>query len=394
MSFHYHRYARNRFSRPVLSCSRAEGFQRKSLRCGRQTLTLSNYSHVLSNQFFLNALGNSLAIAAAAFALTIAIGVPFAFCIARLPIGGKAALLALAALPLVLPSFVSAYALVLMFGRAGIVTGAMRIIDAVRVDLRMKGIIMTYTLTLYPYVVLPTTAAFRSVDISIEEAARYRFLRLRMLRTVTLPIMMPSILAGGLLVFIEAMENLAPDELAEDKPILAVETFKLFVGETAANPSSAGVLGVLLIFCTIVALLIQRNVSARRYYATGARRAPPLLAVSRPWRVAGAAFCWTIIAAALVPFVAVIVISFMRFHGPVLHYEFSLDNFAQLLQRSTGRWSIRFSSPISAACVATLIGVPIGYLLVRRRSRVSALARIVATSHLQSPGRCWASALC
>ena len=84
-----------------------------------KTLTLSNYPHVLSNRFFLNALGNSLMVASAAFALTIMIGVPFAFCVARLPIGGKTALLALSALPLVLPSFVSAYALVLMFGAEG-----------------------------------------------------------------------------------------------------------------------------------------------------------------------------------------------------------------------------------------------------------------------------------
>ena len=51
-----------------------------------KTLTLANYSYVLSNRFFLDALGNSLMIAAAAFALTIMIGVPFAFCVARLPI--------------------------------------------------------------------------------------------------------------------------------------------------------------------------------------------------------------------------------------------------------------------------------------------------------------------
>lgn len=348
-----------------------------------KTLTLSNYIDVLSNRFFLNALSNSLVIAAAAFSLTIAIGVPFAFCVARLPIGGKAALLALAALPLVLPSFVSAYALVLMFGRAGIVTGAMRSIGIPFESIYgMKGIITTYTFTLYPYVVLPTVAALRSVDVSIEEAAQnLGSSRTRMLRTVTLPIVLPSILAGGLLVFIEAMENFGvPFVLAEDQPVLAVETFKLFAGETATNPASAGVLGVVLIFCTIVALLIQRNVLARRYYATGTRGALPLLAVSRALRFVGSTYCWTVIAAALVPFVAVIVISFMRFNGPVLHYEFSLDNFGQLLQRSYRPLTNTLFLSISAALAATLIGVPIGYLLVRRRSRLSALLEIVATS--------------
>ena len=99
-----------------------------------------------------------------------------------------------------------------------------------------------------------------------------------MLRTVTLPLVLPSILAGGLLVFIEALENFGvPFVLAEDRPILSVEAYKLFVGETTDNPASAGVLGVLLIVCTIVALLIQRGVLARRHYATGARRSAPLL---------------------------------------------------------------------------------------------------------------------
>ena len=201
------------------------------------------------------------------------------------------------------------------------------------------------------------------------------------LRTVTLPIVLPSILAGGLLVFIEAMENFGvPFVLAEDQPVLAVETFKLFAGETAANPATAGVLGIVLIFCTIVALLIQRNVLARRYYATGARRAPPLLAVGGAFRFVGSAYCWTVISAALVPFVAVVVISFMRFNGPVLHYEFSLDNFEQLLRRSYRPLSNTLFLSISAALAATLIGVPTGYLLVRRRSRLSALLEIVATS--------------
>ena len=96
------------------------------------SFTLANYASMLSNRFFLNGLTNSLTIAAAAAVLAVLVGVPFAFCLARLPIGGKPALLALAALPLVLPSFVGAYALVLLFGRSGIVTGASAVASAFR----------------------------------------------------------------------------------------------------------------------------------------------------------------------------------------------------------------------------------------------------------------------
>jgi len=347
------------------------------------TLTFANYLSVLSNRFFLQGLTNSLTIAAAAAAFAILIGVPFAFVLARLPVGGKPALLALAALPLVLPSFVGAYALVLLFGRAGIVTGMLQSLGIPFESIYgAKGIVLVYALTLYPYVVLPTVAAFKSVDVSVEEAAQNLGASPgRMLRTVTLPLVLPSILAGGLLVFIEALENFGvPFVLAEDKPILAVEAYKLFVGETASNPASAGVLGMLLIACTVAALLIQRGILARRHFATRARGATPLLAVSPPMRRLGAVYCWTVIVAALVPFATVVVASFLEFRGPVLQYGLSLDNFAQLFQRSYRPLTNTVLLATLAAAGAAIIGVPVAYVVVRHRSRLSALLDVVATS--------------
>jgi iron(III) transport system permease protein len=348
-----------------------------------KNFTLSNYVNILSSRFFINGFTNSLTIAAAAAASAVLVGVPFAFCLARLPIRGKAALLALAALPLVLPSFVSAYALVLLFGRSGVVTGMLQSIGIPFESIYgAKGIIVVYALTLYPYVVLPVTAAFKAIDVSVEEAAQnLGSSRARVLRTVTLPLVLPSILAGALLVFIEALENFGvPFVLAEDQTILSVEAYKLFVGETTDNPASAGVLGVLLVGCTVAALLLQRAILSRHHYATAARRSAPLLQVSPAMRRLGATYCWILAGAAIVPFAAVVVISLMQFSGPVLHFGFSIDNFKQLFQRSYRPLSNTLLLATLAACGATLIGVPVGYIVARHRSRVSALIDIMATS--------------
>jgi iron(III) transport system permease protein len=345
--------------------------------------TLRNYTDMLADPFYLTGLGNSLMIAAAAAALTVVVGVPFAFCLARLPIGGKAVLLALAALPLVLPSFVSAYALVLMLGRAGIVTGALHAIGIpFRSIYGAGGIIAVYVLTLYPYVVMPALAAFKAVDVSMEEAAQNLGAPpARMLRTVMLPLVMPSILAGALLVFIEALENFGvPFVLAEDRPILSVEAYKLFVGETSDNPGSAGVLGMLLIVCTVIAMLVQRRLLARRGYATSARRAAPLLMVRPALRRCAAAWCWLLVGTALVPFAAVIVISLMQFKGPVMYPAFSLGNFAQLFGESFRPLRNTLLLASLAAAGALIIGVPIGYVVTRFRSRATATLDIVATS--------------
>ena len=346
-------------------------------------LTLANYTDMLSDPFYLQGLANSLMIAAAAAALAVVVGVPFAFALARLPIGGKAVLLALAALPLVLPSFVSAYALVLMFGRAGIVTGWLHAIGIPFGSIYgAKGIIAVYVLTLYPYVVMPTVAAFKAVDVSMEEAAQnLGATPARMLRTVMLPLVLPSILAGALLVFIEALENFGvPFVLAEDRPILSIEAYKLFVGETSDNPASAGVLGMLLIACTVIALLVQRRLLARRGFATAARRAAPIIGAGRPVRWGAAAYCWLLVGVALVPFAAVIVISLMQFKGPVMYPAFSLGNFAQLFGQSYRPLANTLLLSTLAGVGALAIGVPIGYVITRFRSRLTGAIDILATS--------------
>lgn len=347
-----------------------------------EKFTFANYLKVLGRPFYRAAVTNTLTIGVIATITTTLISVPFAFALARLPVPGKAVILALAAMPLVLPSFVSAYAIVLLLGRAGIVTqwlnawgiGFGSIYGA-------GGIVLVYTLTLYPYVLLPTMAGFRAVDVSVEEAAQsLGSSPRRTLWTVTLPIVIPSILAGGLLVFIETLENFGvPFVLAEDMPIFAVEAFKLFIGETAPNPSSAGVLGVLLILTTAAVLLIQRRYLSARRFATGTRAAPPILKVGTGLRIAAAVYCWTVVLLALVPFFAIVVLSFMEFRGPVLHPNFSLDNFRILFERSTRPLINTLIFATLAAMAVTLVGVPIAYVVTRVRSTLATVLDVIAT---------------
>ncbi|MBI3513914.1 MAG: iron ABC transporter permease [Proteobacteria bacterium] len=343
--------------------------------------TLANYARMLTRPLFYRSLANSLTVALWATVATVAIGVPLAVCLARLAVPGKTALLALAALPLVLPSFVGAYALVLLLGRAGIVTTALQSLGVPFGSIYgMPGLVLTYTLTLFPYVVLPTLAALKAVDVSIEEAGQnLGAARARVLFTVTLPVVLPSILAGALLVFMEALENFGvPFVLAEDMPVLSVQAYKLFVGEVGANPASAGVLAVMLVACTTGALLLQRTYIARRRYATQARAAPPEWPARRGLRLGAALYCWGVVLFALVPFGAVIVLSFVRFRGPVSTGELGFDNFVLLFARSPEPLFNTILLASGAAAGATLLGVPIGYVLTRTRSSLTHLLDVLA----------------
>jgi iron(III) transport system permease protein len=346
------------------------------------TLTLEHYGKVLARAYYRASLINTLSIGLLATLVTTLLAVPLAFTIARLDFPGKLLLIGLAALPLVLPSFVGAYALLLLLGRSGIVT---QVLNAWGVPFGSiygtPGIVTVYALTLYPYVLLPTLAGFKAIDASVEEAAQnLGSSRLRTIWTVTLPIVIPSILSGALLVFIETIENFGvPVVLAEDKPILAVEAYKLFIGETATNPSAASVLGTLLIFLTATVLIIQRRYLANRHFATRASLATPTIKVQRSWRIIGVVYCWAVVLLALIPFFAIVVLSFMEFRGPVLHSAFSFKNYEELFATAGGPLRNTLMFATLAALATVLIGAPIGWVVTRTRSVWVSLLDVTAT---------------
>ena len=162
---------------------------------GSGSFTLANYTQIFASKYYLNSISNSLLAASFATVGATLIGTPLAFCLARVDIPGKTVLSTLATLPLVLPSFVAAYALVLLFGHAGVVTSGLREIGIPMGPIYgLPGITIVFLLTLYPYVLMPSIAGFRAIDISIEEAARnLGGSRLHAFRTVLLPVAMPAL---------------------------------------------------------------------------------------------------------------------------------------------------------------------------------------------------------
>jgi iron(III) transport system permease protein len=341
---------------------------------GSGAFTLANYGEIFRSGYYVRSITNSLIASACATVGATVIGVPLAWCMARVRLPGRTLLFTLASLPLVLPSFVAAYALVLLFGHAGVITTALRDLGIpISSIYGLPGIVAVFSLTLYPYVLMPTMAGFRAIDISVEEAARnLGGSRWRVFRTVLLPVVTPAVMAGALLVFIETLENFGvPAVLAEDRPFLSVDIFKLFAGEADNNPAGAGALSVLLIIGTALVLLVQRRYLAKRRFTTNARTAPPPLPLSRGWHAVAVIYSWGIVLLSLLPFAAVLMISFLRFSGPVLTWVPAVSNYTDLLAGSYEPLYNTLILATVAAFIATIIGAPIGYIVTRHRGRLS-----------------------
>ena len=152
------------------------------------------------------ALRLSLETSLGALAVSVALGVPLAWVLARHRFAGRSLVRALVTLPMVLPPVVGGIALLYAFGRRGFAGGLLYDLTGWRFVFNTSGAIMAEAFVAMPFLIVTAEAAFRSMDRRAEEAAAtlgaspsYRF------RRVTLPAVAPALVAGAALTWARAL---------------------------------------------------------------------------------------------------------------------------------------------------------------------------------------------
>ncbi len=161
---------------------------------------------VLAESQVVEALRLSLICASAATVLSLLFGVPLAWVLARARFRGRGLLRALVTLPLVLPPVVGGVALLLAFGRRGIVGQYLDAWFGFTLPFTTLGVVVAETFVAMPFLIVTVEGAFRSADRGFEEAAAtLGASRLTVFRRVTLPLIGPSLVAGSVLCWARAL---------------------------------------------------------------------------------------------------------------------------------------------------------------------------------------------
>ncbi|MBM4421103.1 MAG: molybdate ABC transporter permease subunit [Chloroflexi bacterium] len=160
----------------------------------------------LSAPAVIDALRLSMITSLGATAISVVLGVPLAWVYARVEFPGKLVLRALTTLPMVLPPVVGGIALLVAFGRRGVFGEPLFDLFGLRLPFSTAGVIVAETFVAMPFLVLTVEAALRSMDRRYEDAARtLGASRVRVFRTVTLPLVGPAIGAGMVLCWARAL---------------------------------------------------------------------------------------------------------------------------------------------------------------------------------------------
>ena len=341
-----------------------------------ETIDFANFTFYNFERFFISiayqkAFMHSMVVSLAATFFSTLLALPAAFAISRISMPFRNVLLSLSVIPLISPPFIGAYAWITLFGKSGIITHYLQTWFGIEMPIIYgpTGIILALSLSYYPYVLLIVQGSLAAADPFIEESAFVMGAsRWRIIRTITFPLVIPSIAAGAIIVFIKALGNFGvPAILGGEYYVLP--TMIYFQVHGFFNLNGASAIAMVNVLLTLLAILLMSHVNKGRGHVTvtgSTRRAVQINGLGA--RIFANTYCWGLLLIALTPHIMVFYSSFaVRWIGTLFPTEFGFDNYFRILSEV----QVPFTNSIILASSATVICVVFGtltaYTSVRRR---------------------------
>ena len=351
--------------------------------------TLANYAKFFGKAAYRKVLGNTLKVSTCATLLGVLLGLPMAYVTTRFNIWGKKVIKACVVLSMLSPPFIGAYSWILLLGKAGYITQFFQ--NTFGIDIGtiygFKGILLVFTLKLFPYVFMYTSTALENFDSSLEEASEslgvHGFARIR---RVTLPIILPTILSAALIVFMTSMADFGtPALIGRGYKVLTVLIYERYLSEVSTSASFASAMAVIAVIFTMLVLFLQKWILNRKSYTMSALRPPEVVKLPTGKRILASAFVWIVALIAMLPQITIIITSFRNTNGSQFVEGFGLDNYRAIASR-VGSIINTYKFGIIAIIIMMVLGLHLAYIIVRRRGKLANFLDTLAMFPYVIPG--------
>lgn len=343
----------------------------------RNAQDLGGLWEALSDDRLLGPLLRSLALGISVAAAAAVLGTASAWLVARTNLRGRRIWALLLCLPLVIPSFVGAVALIAAFAPGGLVEDLLGISWLPEVS-GFNGAFIVLTLLTYPYVFLPVMARLRGLPPSLEESARMLGRRpIEVFLTVVLPQARAAVAAGALLVFLYVISDFGAVQL------LRYDTLtRAIYSDRLLDPITSIALSLVLGLLAVAVVAMERR-SSRVGLRDQARMGSPLIVPLRGGRVPAYLFLVLLIGFSLVAPIAVLaywaITSLARGSADATSVVADPSLIVQPLLSTAG-------VSVVTALVAIAIVLPIAYRSVRRPGRLGEVLAGTVVGGFALPG--------
>lgn len=352
-------------------------------------LTMANFSKFFSKSYYFNTLINSFKVSLASTFLSIIIGVPLAYIFSLYKIRGKSILNILIIVASMSAPFIGAYSWILLLGRSGVITTFFKNIGIAIPDIYgFGGIVLVMTLQLFPLVFLYAKGALKNIDNSLLEASsNLGCSGLKCFFKVVVPLIMPTLLAAALLVFMRSFADFGtPMLIGEGYRTFPVVLYTEFINEVGGNDGFAAAIAVIAIVVTTVVFLAQKYVSNRNSFSLNALHPMEEKEAKGPVKVLVHLAAYVIVGIAILPQVYVTYTSFKNTEGKIFVSGYSLASYASAFGKLGRSIQNTLIIPICALVVIVLLAVLIAYLVVRRKNALTNTVDIISMIPYIVPG--------
>jgi iron(III) transport system permease protein len=367
------------------------------------SLNTKDIFNILSQPDTYEALKNSIVIAAGVTFLSTIIGVFFAWLVSRTDLPFKETMKVLFLIPFMLPSFIGALAWkMLLSPRSGFINKFLA--ESFGYDgslfniYSLWGIIAVETMYLFPFVFIQVAGALERMDPTLEESARISGAGLlTVTRKITLPLMLPSIAAGALLVALYSLAHFGvPAILGTEVGIYNIPT-KIYEQIYASGGNftairTGTILSSILIIAAGLILWIQSLVlRAGRFQVIAGKSMRPMLLKLRGLKIPLLIFSILYIAVTVIlPTATIFLVGSLKTYGISFTAEnMSLDNVKYILfdwkLTRDAIWNSFYLS-LAAAFVTMLVGTFISYVIVKTKARGKFILEFLGVLPFSVPG--------
>jgi iron(III) transport system permease protein len=355
------------------------------------SFTLGHFGAFLSQSLMREAFLNSLYVAVASAMFAALIAVPLAYFTVRFRFRGAILIQTLGVLPLIMPPFVGAVAMQLIFGRSGSVNLLLDDWFGVTVPVMdgLNGVIFVESIHYFPFILMNLTVALRNIDGAMEEAALNLGARgWRLFWRVIFPLSLPGFLAGASLVFVKVFDDLGTPLVLGTTNMLAPQAY-LRITQVGLDDPLGYVISVIMIAFSILALWLSARMLRGRDYST-LQKGGSSLQQRRlgPW-ASVLAYGWILLVLLVVlsPHIGVLLLSFARVWSfAPLPDAYTLAHYATVFQDSTSMIRNTLVYCGLAAGIDVVLGVAIAYLILRTRLPAREWLDWIGSAALAIPG--------
>ena len=354
-------------------------------------LTLGHFANFFGQTVFVESFLNSLWVSLASVAVATLIAVPLAYLTVRFEFRGALLIQTLGVLPLIMPPFVGAVAMQLIFGRNGSINLLLNDWFGFTVPIMdgLIGVTFVESIHYFPFILLNLVASMRNIDGAMEESA----LNLgaggwRLFRRVIFPLAMPGYLAGATLVFVKVFDDLGTPLVMGVTNMLAPQAY-LRITSVGIDDPQGYVISVIMIAFSILALGLAARVMKGRDYSTLQKGGNSLQRRRLSGWESVLACGWIILVLliTLAPHFGILLMSFAKVWSfSVLPDAYTLEHYATVFTDARGMMANTLLYCLLAAGLDVVIGTAIAYLILRTNLPGRRWLDYMASTALAIPG--------